>query len=69
MLTSSSYTDISSNYILVANLNPFRYRGYYYDMEPNLYYLNTRYYDPETGRFINSDDISILITQSTILTK
>lgn len=35
--------------------NPFRYRGYYYDNETGLYYLNSRYYDAETGRFINAD--------------
>ncbi len=37
--------------------NPFRYRGYYYDTETKLYYLQTRYYDPEVGRFINIDNI------------
>ena len=41
----------------IANLNPFRYRGYYYDSETGLYYLQTRYYDPETGRFISRDSI------------
>ena len=35
--------------------NPFRYRGYVYDAETGLYYLQTRYYDPEVGRFINAD--------------
>ena len=40
--------------------NPFRYRGYYFDSETNLYYLNSRYYDANTGRFINADDIDIL---------
>ena len=35
--------------------NPFRYRGYYYDTETGLYYLNSRYYDPCTGRFLNAD--------------
>ena len=40
----------------VGEINPFRYRGYYYDTETELYYLNSRYYDPETGRFINSDN-------------
>ena len=40
--------------------NPFRYRGYYYDFETGLYYLNSRYYDPETGRFVNADDISTI---------
>ena len=40
----------------IAAINPFRYRGYYYDAETNLYYLQSRYYDPEIGRFINADD-------------
>ena len=35
--------------------NPLRYRGYVYDTETTLYYLQSRYYDPELGRFINSD--------------
>ena len=39
----------------IARVNPFRYRGYYYDHETQLYYLNSRYYDPDTGRFINAD--------------
>ena len=41
-------------------MNPIRYRSYYYDVETQLYYLNTRYYDPAVGRFINADDISYL---------
>ena len=41
-------------------MNPFRYRGYYYDTETGLYYLKTRYYDPEIGRFITIDDTSYL---------
>ena len=44
----------------VGVLNPFRYRGYYYDTETNLYYLQTRYYDPEAGRFLSQDDVSYL---------
>ena len=39
----------------VAEHNPFRYRGYYYDVETGLYYLQSRYYNPEWGRFINAD--------------
>ena len=35
--------------------NPFRYRGYYFDSDTGLYYLNSRYYDAQTGRFINAD--------------
>ena len=38
-----------------AALNPFRYRSYYYDIDLGLYYLNSRYYDPNTGRFISAD--------------
>ena len=39
----------------IANINPFRYRGYYYDIESGLYYLMSRYYDPEIGQFISPD--------------
>ena len=39
--------------------NPLRYRGYYWDEETGLYYLASRYYDPEVGRFINADDINV----------
>ena len=39
----------------IASLNPIRYRGYYYDSETNLYYLGSRYYDPQVKRFINAD--------------
>ncbi len=41
----------------IGNVNPFRYRGYYYDTETGLYYLQTRYYDPELGRFISQDSV------------
>ena len=39
----------------IAKLNPIRYRGYYYDSETELYYLGSRYYDPQVKRFINAD--------------
>ena len=56
-----SVTDANGNAITdqnhVANRNPIRYRGYYYDTESGLYYLNSRYYDPVTGRFINLDGV------------
>lgn len=39
----------------LANVNPLRYRGYVYDQETGFYYLNSRYYDPAVGRFINAD--------------
>lgn len=39
----------------IANINPLRYRGYYYDSETGYYYLQSRYYDPSICRFINAD--------------
>ena len=44
----------------IGKLNPYRYRGYYYDTETGLYYLKSRYYDPEVCRFITIDDIAYL---------
>ena len=41
-----------------ATYNPFRYRGYYFDSESGFYYLNSRYYDPATGRFITADKLA-----------
>ena len=39
----------------LAEINPLRYRGYYYDSETGFYYLQSRYYDPANRRFINAD--------------
>ena len=39
----------------IGHINPLRYRGYYYDRETRLYYLQSRYYDFANCRFINSD--------------
>ena len=47
--------DISNNPNHIGNLNPYRYRGYYYDRETNLYYLGYRYYSPTLHRFISID--------------
>ncbi len=44
----------------IATLNPYRYRSYIYDKETKLYYLNSRYYDPEVCRFINTDKIKLI---------
>ena len=41
----------------IGIINPFRYREYYYDTETSLYYLNSRYYNPTWGRFLNADSI------------
>lgn len=40
---------------VMHHYNPFRYRGYYYDYETGFYYLQSRYYNPEWGRFLNAD--------------
>ncbi|MCL2797595.1 MAG: RHS repeat-associated core domain-containing protein [Firmicutes bacterium] len=45
----------------IGILNPFRYRSYYFDTETGWYYLQTRYYDPQVGRFINADDSDNLL--------
>ena len=49
--SSPSVLDTSSP----ANINPFRYRGYYYDGINEIYWLQSRFYDPSTGRFLNAD--------------
>ena len=41
----------------LGKLNPFRYRGYVYDTETGLYYLGSRYYNPQWGRFVNADGL------------
>ena len=56
-ITDGSGNDVSDNPNHIANINPFRYRGYYYDTETGWYYLNTRYYDPNVGRFLSPDTI------------
>ena len=57
-ITDGAGADVSGNASHIANVNPFRYRGYYYDKESGLYYLQSRYYDPVVGRFINADGIT-----------
>ncbi len=44
----------------MADINPFRYRGYYYDAETGFYYLQTRYYDPSVRMFINADNYELI---------
>ncbi|WP_405352636.1 RHS repeat domain-containing protein [Ruminococcus sp.] len=53
-----------SNVFHIANINPFRYRGYVYDSETGLYYLQSRYYDPVTGRFLNADYMQFLTSKA-----
>ena len=55
-----SIKDINGNNIKsdtnIGVMNPYRYRGYRYDTDSGLYYLQSRYYNPEWGRFINFDN-------------
>ena len=62
---------LSTTGLLVATLGtvqPFRYRGYVYDVETGLYYVSSRYYDPEIGRFISPDTTDVLISTPLALT-
>ncbi len=51
------YGKVISTTGTMAEVNPVRYRSYYYDNETELYYLQSRYYDPAVGRFINADSL------------
>ena len=52
--------EINKSTIHIGNINPIRYRGYYWDSEFGLYYLQSRYYSPEIGRFISPDSVEYL---------
>ena len=61
-VTDANGVDISKAETHIANINPFRYRSYYYDTETKLYYLQSRYYNPEVGRFVNAATEGIGLT-------
>ena len=50
----------------IGAVNPFRYRGYYYDQETGFYYLQSRYYDPEICRFISADNLELIPSLSQV---
>ncbi len=52
--TYDAWGNILSSTGSLANANPIRYRGYYFDSETGLYYLHSRNYDPQPGRFIRA---------------
>ena len=52
-----AWGDILSSSGSKAEINPLRYRGYYYDTETGFYYVSSRYYVPEIGRWINADNV------------
>lgn len=56
-ITNQNDSDVSNDNTHIANINPYRFRSYYYDKESKLYYLNSRYYNPEWCRFISPDNI------------
>ena len=58
VLNPNGTENTSSTFI--GNINPIRYRSYYYDTDLKMYWLTTRYYDPEVGRFISPDHYSYL---------
>ena len=53
--------------VTLGVLNPFRYRGDVWDDETRFYYVSSRYYDPEIGRFINADDPDYLGADGNLL--
>ena len=65
--TESGTTTIQKQ--IVRTLNPFRYRGYYYDTDTGLYYLQSRYYNPQWGRFLNADYAEVISDNGTITDK
>ena len=59
LLSIETLDSVSQEDLAIANSNPLRYRGYYYDTETGYYYLQSRYYDPSICRFINSDNVDV----------
>ena len=67
-VTDVEGNDISAQKDHIGNVNPIRYRSYYFDIETYFYYLNTRYYSPEMCRFLNADDTDTLLCSPNELT-
>ena len=58
--TINTADENNAEQLAIANANPLRYRGYYYDNETGYYYLQSRYYDASICRFINADDYNYI---------
>jgi len=58
----NAYGQLLSSSGTMANINPLRYRGYYFDTESGFYYLNSRYYDPAICRFVSADTTELILT-------
>ena len=66
LLALTPAEDGNEEQIAVATKNPLRYRGYYYDNETGLYYLQSRYYSPDLCRFISPDDFDYINNSSVL---
>ncbi len=64
-LIDLTFTDPGNT--IAGYINPIRYKSYYFDSETGFYYLQSRYYDPVVGRFINADDAAYLGVSGTVL--
>ena len=51
---------VNNSETFIGNINPFRYKGYYYDTDTEMYYCKNRYYNPVLRRFISPDSIEYL---------
>ncbi|MDE5974216.1 MAG: RHS repeat-associated core domain-containing protein, partial [Eubacterium sp.] len=60
LLSIETVEENNADQLEIAETNPLRYRGYYYDNETGYYYLQSRYYDPGLGRFISADDFDYI---------
>lgn len=58
---------ITHDSVGIANINPFRYRSYYFDDEIGLYYISSRYYNSTISRWLNSDEVIFALIQNNIL--
>lgn len=66
LLSITTAEENNEEQLYVAEKNPLRYRGYYYDNETGMYYLQSRYYDPELCRFISADSFNYIKSTSAI---
>ena len=58
--TVTTNSTVTLEKLIVSTYNPFRYRGYYYDTDTALYYLQSRYYNAQWGRFLNADGVGCI---------
>ena len=71
MLVNATYTTnaaLTANARAAIDASSLRYRGYYYDPGTGFYYLQSRYYDPQVGRFISADWPDVLVASPEALT-